>query len=156
METENKKKDNTGEFVVLAIIACISIFMLVSSRDLRLLGRLFPQLIAGLTLLMCLVQGFLLLRKNGQPAAGGKKKKPANNLKNHYSVVVIGFVYLILLPFVGFILTTIALLVAVPRYLGYTNNKVVWTIALLSTGIFYYVFKTLFYVPLPQGLITFI
>lgn len=153
METENKKKDNTGEFIVLAIIAGIAIFMLVSSRDFKLLGRLFPQLIAGFTLLMCILQGFLLMRKTQLPKKG---KKAESNLKNHYVVVGIGVAYLILLPFVGFIITTVAMLVAVPTYLGYKNKVVIWLIAIFSTGIFYYVFKTLFYVPLPQGLITFI
>ncbi len=153
MEAENKKKDNTGEFIVLAIIACIALFMLVDSRGLRLLGRLFPQVIAGFTLLMCIVQGVLLVKKPAQPKKGAK---PENNLKNHFSIVAVGVVYLVLLPLVGFILTTIAMVVAVGTYLGYKRKGVLWALALISTGVFYYVFKTLFYVPLPQGLLTFI
>ncbi len=154
MEPENKKKDNTGEYIVLGIIACLSIFMLVSSRDFRTLGKLFPQIISGLALVMCIVQAYLTKTKSGEPPK--KSKKPANNLKNHYAVVGIGVLYLILLPFLGFILASIAMLVSVPLFLGYRNQKVIWSIAIISTCVFYYVFKTLFYVPLPQGLITFI
>ena len=153
METENKKKDNTGEFIVLAIIAGIAFFMLVSSRDFKLLGRLFPQIISAFTLIMCIIQSIVIVKKSQVPK---KSSKSENTLKNHFLIIGVSVVYLVLLPIVGFILTTIAMMVAVPTSLGCKNKIVIWVIALLGTGILYYVFKTLFYVPLPQGLITFI
>ena len=153
MEAKNKKKDTAGELIILAIIAGIAVFMLFASRDFKLLGRLFPQIVSTFTLVMCVIQAAILLKKSSAPKKSGK---PENNLKNHFVIAGIGLAYFVLLPFVGFILTTMMLMVVIPTYLGCKNKLIIWTMALLSTGILYYVFKTLFYVSLPQGLITFI
>jgi hypothetical protein len=49
-----------------------------------------------------------------------------------------------------------ALMVIIPMFLGYKNKKVVWAVGLILTIAFYVVFRTYFFVPLPQGFLTFI
>lgn len=150
MEAEENKAVNVGDLVITAVIAVGCIYMLIASRDFKLLGRLFPQVISGSTLVACLAQTVISLKKKTPKKTGESKSV------NFLVIIAIAIVYLVALPFAGFILSTVALMVMVPLYLGYRNQTVIWLLAILFSGGFYFVFKTFFFVPLPQGLLTFI
>ncbi len=150
MEAE-KKPVNYADLVITLIIACTCVYMLIAAAPYQLLGQLFPRVIAGATLVACVAQIFLTLTGKSKVK---KSDAPASN--NYLLVVGIVAVYLILLNFLGFILCTLALTIAVPLVLGFSNKKVILAISFILTFASYFIFKVFFFVPLPQGILTFI
>jgi hypothetical protein len=151
-----KKRLPVEDLVIIAIIAVLGLYIIFGSGDFRLLGKLFPRIFAGMTLLACLAQVFISIRKHRLAAGTGKAKAAEPGSKNYWLITGISAVYLAVLPFVGFILSTIALMVVIPVVLGYRNKAVIVILGVVLTLSFYYVFKVFFYVPLPQGILTFI
>jgi hypothetical protein len=149
MATEKKGAINADMLITL-LVGIVCLYMLLGSGDFRPLGRLFPRIVGGVALLACAAQFILFLRAKGK--GGAKPTGP----RNHLLIAGIGVAYLLLLPFAGFILSTVVLMAGVPLALGYKNHKVIWPLAVLFTLAFYFVFRTFFYVPLPQGPLTFI
>lgn len=170
MDAEKKtttKSVINADLVITAIIAIVCVYMLTASGSFRFLGRLFPQVISAVTLLACVAQAIITIRKSRAAVAGtgdeaktGKAKDVAADAnpaaRNHLLIAVIAVIYLCLMPVLGFIVCTLAIMMVIPPLLGYRNRVVICILAIVLTLSFYIVFKRFFYVPLPQGILTFI
>ena len=157
------KRYLTLENIIMLVIALVSAYMFFASGSFKKAqSKLFPQIISGGVFLCCAV-GLVLntvkknkKEENTQTAAPEQKPEKSENTYNHYIVMGAAVLYILLLETLGFILSTLLELIAVPCLLGYKKWKIVVPVALvLSIGL-YFLFKYVFYVSLPAGLLSFI
>ncbi len=154
MESQ-RKSVFSGDLIITLVIAGVCLYMLGASESFKFLSKLFPRIIAGATLLACIAQMVFAVRK-ARTAQPKKSAKTGAGAYNHLAIIAVTIAYIVALPFLGFIICTVALMVSIPLFLGYRNKVVIAVLALALTLSFYLVFKTFFYVPLPQGILTFI
>lgn len=153
MEAEEKKPVLTVDLAITLVVAVACVYMFVAAREFRLLGRLFPQVISGVTLLACIAQAVISIRKSRAGAPAKKREGPA--LHNHLYICAVSIAYLVIMPYLGFVIASIALTLVIPLILGNRNKTVICIVGVALTLIFYIVFKRFFYVPLPAGILPF-
>lgn len=106
----------------------------------------FPKMI-GLSFILTGVLLFLMTYK-----AKGKKDREIFFHKKEVAMVMIYTLYIIILPFLGFLILTPILLTIIPIYLG--SKRLIYHIisSILITFGIYFSFKYLLNVPLPNGI----
>jgi putative tricarboxylic transport membrane protein len=91
----------------------------------------------------------LVLAHPGSAFGGGEPRRFARAL----GVLGIGFAYVLLVPYLGFILTIALLIVAVARYEGLSLSWRVMAVAGAGAGFLWLLFVKLLGVPQPAGLL---
>jgi|SRR5690625_3515068 len=67
-----------------------------------------------------------------------------------YKVILITFFYVVLLPFIGFYVTTFLFLALMMYIMGFKNRKFLVIIPIGITLFLVFIFQTLFHIPLPS------
>lgn len=144
MEAEKKKSPFFIDLAITFLVAAGCIYMLYAAQDFRRPhSKIFPLVIAGITLLACLAQTVITLSKCWR------------QLPNHLIVAGISVIYLICMYYIGFVISTIAMTIFIPFLLGNRNKVTIIIVGVALTLVFYVVFKQYFYVPLPAGILPF-
>ncbi|MXQ14359.1 tripartite tricarboxylate transporter TctB family protein [Microvirga makkahensis] len=114
----------------------------------KLLAIALGVLSAGL-----IVQSLLAMKAAG-PAVPAEPKRRSGNIARHLwaaGMIAIGAVYLIVVPYLGYMLSVGLLLLTVALYNGKRPSFGLLLFAALGAGFFYLMFVRLLDVPLPAG-----
>lgn len=109
----------------------------------------FPRFIAGAIALFALLQAADYLRSEREQL----HEIDPGTAKRLVVVGAFPVVYVLLMPFVGFLVTTIAFLVAFMWYSGARSIPVVAGSSVGITLALHYVFGAFFRIPLPEGIV---
>lgn len=148
------KKVLTVDFCILVILAAVCLYMFFGGMPLDRETKMFPQIISAITFIFCMYA--MAARLLAKPKAEKKSKEAAKTGIKHLLFTGVSIAYVLLLTPLGFIISSIALFIVLPVILGNKKFKVIIPMAIIATMLFYLIFKQLFFVNLPQGLLTFI
>lgn len=164
-----KKKSLWVETIITVIIAALCAYVFIASNDYKSESKLFPQVVSALTF-VCSAAGILLRIKDivkqhraapeqsaAEEAPSGEKaeekKSILQRIPNHYLAMIGTILYAAALNPLGFILSTAAALLVLPRVFGYKNWKVIIPVALVFSLGLYFLFSNVFYIRLPAGVL---
>lgn len=159
---DSKKKASVADIVILLIIILLAVYMFAASNSFAAETKLFPQIVSAVVFLCCvgklaLTIGNLRDEKNAVPDGAGAQTaggKQALLSRNQLVVLAAAVLYIALIVPVGFLPSTIAVLVALPYMLGYHKWKVLIPFAVIITVAFYVIFRYGFYIKLPAGILS--
>lgn len=160
---ESKKKASIADVVILLAIMLVAAYMFAASNSFAAETKLFPQIVSAFVFLCCvgkLVLTGLALRAAKAPAGDGMDARAAMGgkqallTKNQLVVLAVAILYVVLLTPVGFLPSTVAVLIALPCLLGYRRWKVLIPFAVIITVAFYVIFRYGFYIKLPAGILS--
>lgn len=161
------KKENFKQLITLdgIFIAFVTVFFLVMLVETFSIIEITKISAARLPRLLCIsgfiLSGMILISKLLKNPAENKREIPAGDdiaskkqqgTKLWYTVLFT-VVYFLLIPLLGFILTTILITVAFSFFMGYKKKVIVVAVAVLTTLFLQLSFGTLLDVSLPQGII---
>lgn len=159
---ESKKKASVADVVILLIILLLAVYMFAASNSFAAETKLFPQIVSAVVFLCCvgklaLTLGHLRDEKRAAPEgadaqACGRKQAPLS--RNQLIVLAAAVLYIALITPVGFLPSTIVVLIALPYMLGYHKWKVLIPFAIIITVAFYVIFRYGFYIKLPAGILS--
>ncbi len=156
------KNVDKGELSVPIILIILSLFLFLKTYGFEFTTHqqapptLWPR---GIIILLVLVCGLLI----GKLVLEGRKKEagPAekSEAKTEWGMVLKGiavlFLYMFLMGYIGFILSTLAFTLTAMLMLG-NRNKIHLALApLLTTGLVFVIFTHAMYIPLPKGISVF-
>lgn len=156
---QTKKSIFNADLLILVLISIACIYMFCASIPLQGESKIFPQLVSAVTFIFCIYaigKNVWKTKAEIKNSAGETKEEPspAKPKKiNHLLLIVIAFLYVALMEPIGFIITTIALFIALPAVLGNRKWKVLIPVAIISTIVFYLIFQKGFFVNLPAGIL---
>ena len=138
-------------FVGLFFLAISGVFGGIASCYPHL-AAMFPQFISlALAILSGSLAWMAFRRRNSEEDTHGIKQNISTVL-----LIVCGLIaYIIVLKWLGYILSTILLIMYTIIVLGYTKIKQVLLISIIAVLIIYVIFRYLINVPLPQGFMGF-
>ena len=140
-----------GDLLLSIVLAALSIFVFAESSTFPREAATFPQISSGfLFVLAALLMASSLKGTKPEPdAAGSKGFKYANAC-----FLVAGLVaYALLLQFLGYIITTSALVFYTIFIMGYRGKKGLIVTTIVSVTLSYLIFHLLLDVPLPESFI---
>ncbi len=163
------------ENIILFLIGALSAYVFFTAFGFRKAqSKLMPQVISMGTLVCCIIA--LVLRivavireekkaraektsvekeESISETAQPQKKEKAAALKQAGTMIA-AVLYVALLEPLGFVLSTLLVLLGLPAALGYRKWYIIIPVAvILSVGLFF-LFEKVFYVRLPVGLLTFL
>jgi hypothetical protein len=151
-----KEKDK-GEFVIPIILIALSIFLFINTSTFQFTTyekaspRMWPRGILVLLLLTSLtLVGKLLFEKS---KGGAEKEKPEPKIKKGMMVkgILVLFLYIFLMQYLGYILATLFFTVAAMLMLGNRSKFQLFVVPILTTAFIFVVFTHTMYIPLPKG-----
>lgn len=163
----------TGTFLLaLSIVMFIATFNIEALTDSRVGADFMPKIIAVLIAIMSIpviVNGFKrekVIESDGKSAVSddsevsvSEAKEETDNEKSYISLVltiILLFVYLFLIPIIGFLIATSAyLIIQMLLFSEWTiRNAIRYAIiSIVTSTIVYFVFRNAFYVMLPAGIL---
>lgn len=151
MKDEQPTRD-WGSFVIPAFFIVLGAWMIQQTTAMSTLGSVFPRTIAAV---MILCSAIVLLRAFLRPRER-EVGSPEESTKRRLAAIVVMGAWVLLLPVVGFFLTSFCaflLLLAIANYDGWTWRRALGygAAALGVVVVFYVVFVRLLLVPTPQG-----
>ena len=134
--------------IALAILLIVdaSTYTKVDPNDVGL--AFFPMVVAGLLIVLALILLLTSIFKKVEevsPGFFGRKQ-----LKSYLAIGVI-LVYLIVMPYVGFCVSSALFLFVLIRLFGYHKYWLNAVVSIASSALIYVLFKLLLNVPLPAG-----
>jgi len=113
---ESKKRINLQEAIVPGLALLFGIAYFVQTSDAPAVAIKWPYALAGLTLVFWLaVVGFYVL---GRPGEGETQKNSLADLKKPLFILVAPIIYIAVMPYIGFALSSLAFLTLLFRFLG--------------------------------------
>lgn len=156
MQTESKRRDVPGVILAIGFIA-LGAWFILQTGDLSPLGSVFPRAIGVALILFSLVfvVANLMSAQAGENHAEGAA--PESTPRRLGLVAVMG-IWGLLLPVVGFFVTSLVAFVAllvVAEYEGWTARRaaIYAATAVVVVAAFYYLMRELLLIPLPNGLL---
>lgn len=157
-----------GEIIIGLVLIALGLLIYIQGGNLPSLNEAFfnagsfPRMIAAMLILLSFI---LILSKLNEL----RKKKPAEDKVSNkeklaafykeYKLVILTtavfFVYIFLLQFIGFVVSTILFIIGTAILIGYRKRKEVVTIsavAVILTLTIYFFFENVLYVRFPSGI----
>lgn len=157
-----------GEIVIgiVLIVFCAIIFWKSGSfpegNEAQLGAGSFPVLIASLLSLLALLLVILKAKELFQQKAERSKVDVKEYLKGFYAeyklvilTLLIFVIYIFLMQFIGFIVTTILFIIATGLLIGSRKKKDIMTVSIVAVAVTlttYYFFENVLYVRFPTGI----
>lgn len=149
--------------VIMSIIFYVTAGGFREMSDAPLQAASFPQfitvLLGGLSLILVLIKAKELLAQRSERPAGNIKDH-AKNFYQEYKLVLITIVslalYIFIMQFIGFIITTIVFIIATGLIIGPKKKKdflILSAIAVVVTLSTFFFFENVLYVRFPSGLL---
>lgn len=154
--------------LIVSVVMYIATFSFEALTT-TLIGPAFmPQIIAiaiGIFSILIIVNGFMKTRTIEkeetlpEPVVEGHDDKLISGQKDSYRPVILTLLlmlaYVVLIPVIGFLITTILYIFLQMMILSDKTTRKIWLFALVSivsSVVIYYVFRNVFYVMLPTGI----
>lgn len=129
-----------------AVLLALSAAVLVYSNSFEATAAKFPRLVAIGTII-CAVLLLLFALKEKAPGSG----MPWRQYGNVAVLAGVLILYAILMPLIGYILSSLMVFAAVSVFLGARKISTITIVDLCTTGAVYVIFRFLLKVPLPAG-----
>lgn len=148
----NNKPFKNKDILEAIILSLISIFFINESLKLHgnnqwaLSPALFPLIVASLVLIFSIIQ---IIKSLVDENIVDKKKVNSGNVKKLIGVILISFIYLIILPKIHFLLSSILYLATFMYILGERDLKILVIVSVITPVLIQYIFGTILNVYLP-------
>ena len=155
----------TGFFMLFAAVFFVMALQITPPRvDTPLVGSFWPGMALALLFVCSLIEFIRLLRQTKEERKTkemiDRKKKQAlqeamGEADNRTLLIfggVIVFFYIIVVHYVGFLITTPVFMAAYLYVTGYRNKVMLVAAPLLATAVFLLLFVVATYIPLPRGI----
>ncbi len=137
------------KYIAVLIIYIVTISFFIQSFSMVKDAGLFPRLISGILIFLNTLYGIEIYR-----GIDNKKKKKDDIVTSKLiGIVALSTLYIILVNYLGYVITTLVYLPVTMRYLGIKNNKVIALSSIVSVVVIYLCFVTLLDVPIPTGIL---
>lgn len=137
------------KYIAVIIIYIVTFSFFIQSFSLAKDAGLFPRLISGILIFLNTL--YMIEIYKGKD---NKKKKKDDILPNKLiGIIVLSTLYVIIVNFLGYIITTLIYLPVTMKYLGIKNNKIIFLSSIISVIVIYLCFVTLLDVPIPTGIL---
>ncbi|NME36297.1 MULTISPECIES: tripartite tricarboxylate transporter TctB family protein [Fusobacterium] len=137
------------KYIAVIIIYIVTFSFFIQSFSLVKDAGLFPRLISGILIFLNTLYALEIYR-----GIDNKKKKKDDMLPNKLiGIIVLSTLYVIIVNFLGYVITTLIYLPVTMRYLGIKNNKIILLSSVISVTVIYLCFVTLLDVPIPTGIL---
>jgi len=134
-----------GDVIFSALVFLLAVIFFIMSFSLPKNSALMPRLVAIFTAILDLPVMINIWRQK-------TKGEEAVNVPVYTTALILFGYYFALLLF-GYIISSLLLVVVIAHLIGQKNWIATIALSVIITGITYYVFKMLFNVELPRGLI---
>ncbi|MFD1065653.1 tripartite tricarboxylate transporter TctB family protein [Oceanobacillus locisalsi] len=160
---------NYGDLITGSILLVLSITMFMGSLNMEALTDdvvgpdFMPKIVSILIAIMSIfviISGFISKGKSetDEETPVMKDEEETDNKKGYFYLiltVILLFVYLFLIPILGFLITTAAyLIIQMLLFSKWTTRNLLLygVISIITSSIIYFVFRNVFYVMLPAGI----
>ena len=152
------KRIDKGEIVIPIIFIVLSLFLFVQTYGFKFTTHLqapptlWPRGILLLLVLVCvLLIGKLILEGRNEKATEVEKPRPGTRWGMISKGVLVLFLYMLLMSYVGYILSTLAFTFVSMLMLGNRNKAHLIVTPVLTTALVFIIFTHAMYIPLPKG-----
>ncbi len=152
------KKIDKGELVIPIVFVILSIFLFVKTYGFEFTTHqqapptLWPRGIIVLLVLVCgMLIGKLILEGRKEGTGPAEKSVPQTEWRMVLRGILVLFLYMFLMSYIGYILSTLAFTLVAMLLLGNRNKVHLILTPLLTTGLVFIIFTHAMYIPLPKG-----
>jgi putative tricarboxylic transport membrane protein len=156
------KNIDKGEIVIPIVLIVLSIFLFVKTYGFEFTTHhqapptLWPRSIIVLLVLTCgLLIGKFILEGRKKGAERTEKSESETKWGMVLKGVLVLFLYMFLMSYIGYIISTLAFTLAAMLMLGNRNKVHLFLTPLLTTGLVFIIFTHAMYIPLPKGISVF-
>ncbi|WP_053362534.1 tripartite tricarboxylate transporter TctB family protein [Bacillus sp. FJAT-27251] len=141
---------------VFGVLLIIIIPFQIDEVQISMMGpRFFPYFLSIMVVLLSILSFAAEFKKQKRTEERSQPVEAGRMEKKYYWRVFLIFISLVawiyIVPILGFILTTVIFIALVMLIIGSRKWRQILLVPTLFTLFIYYVFKMLFYVPLPEG-----
>lgn len=140
-----------GEFFFQIGIAVVAVILILTSFDYPKLAGILPRTILYFLLALALIRIFALFRSHKEEILSGYNLEWNKGTKRLFFIIGTTVLYIIVIQFLGFYVTSAIFIAMVPSYLGYKNLKLRLLAMVIVIGFMYVMFELLLNTPLPRG-----
>ncbi|KYH31762.1 tripartite tricarboxylate transporter TctB family protein [Neomoorella mulderi] len=127
-----------------------ALFLTISSWNYPFVSAIYPRLLLICGFVLSIIKIVIKLR-NRAPEQVPEETGTSKNLKKMWIYLGNGILYVLLMPVLGFTLSTFVILIALLSLFG-IRFKTTLGVAICSSAILYIVFVVLLGIPLPRGI----
>lgn len=139
------------KYIAVLIIYAVIFSFFIQSFSMAKDAGLFPRLISGVLIILNTLYAIEIYQGKDKD----KKKKDEISHNKLIGIIGLSFLYVVLVNFLGYVITTVIYLPTTMKYLGIKNNKVIVLSSLISVVVIYLCFVTLLDVPIPTSILGF-
>lgn len=136
------------DFYMAFVFLMMGVFTYIQSQKIPDTPAEFPILIAICLFIAAFIQMFMALARRGI-----KAEKVEHKIRPVIIITAMTAIYIFLISYVGYLLSTVLLVYFVIAVLGYKPKKQMLLISCLATLIIFVMFKVVLRVPLPMGIL---
>lgn len=137
------------KYIAVLIIYIVTFSFFIQSFSMVKDSGLFPRLISGVLIFLNTLYALEIYR-----GIDNKKKKKDDIVTSKLvGIIALSALYVVVVNFLGYVITTLIYLPATMKYLGITNKKVIVLASVISVVVIYLCFVVLLDVPIPTGIL---
>ena len=141
---------NLSNIFLIFCLFLVSILLINTFQMKNVSTYLLPRLLSFFCVTTIIVSLVVDYFKPGNQSDANEKKDLHQGLNIFYTVAFAG-VYFVLIPVLGFILTTSAALIIFSYLSGFKTKKIIYPVAVILPVFFHYLFVSFLQVRLPSG-----
>jgi len=152
-----KGKDK-GELIIPIILVALSIFLYINTYAFKFTTyekaspKMWPRGILILLILISLVLIGKLLFEKSERVAEKEKQSPKTKWGMMLAGIFILFFYILLMQYLGYILSTFLFTVCAMFMLGNRNKLHLIAVPIMTTAFIFFIFNYAMYISLPKGI----
>lgn len=137
------------KYIAVLIIYIVTFSFFIQSFSMVKDSGLFPRLISGVLIFLNTLYALEIYR-----GIDNKKKKKDDIVTSKLvGIIALSALYVVVVNFLGYVITTLIYLPATMKYLSITNKKVIVLASVISVVVIYLCFVVLLDVPIPTGIL---
>ena len=137
------------KYIAVLIIYIVTFSFFIQSFSMVKDSGLFPRVISGVLIFLNTLYALEIYR-----GIDNKKKKKDDIVTSKLvGIIALSALYVVVVNFLGYVITTLIYLPATMKYLGITNKKVIVLVSVISVVVIYLCFVILLDVPIPTGIL---
>lgn len=137
------------KYIAVLLIYVVTFSFFIQSFSMVRDAGLFPRLISGILIFLNTLYAIEIYR-----GIDNKKKKKDDIVTSKLiGIITLSALYVIVVNFLGYVVTTLIYLPVTMKYLGITNKKIIIFSSVISVVVIYLCFVVLLDVPIPMGIL---
>lgn len=137
------------KYIAVLLIYIVTFSFFIQSFSMVKDAGLFPRLISGILIFLNTLYTIEIYR-----GVDNKKKKKDDIVTSKLvGIIVLSALYVVIVNFLGYVVTTLIYLPVTMKYLGITNKKIIILSSVISVVVIYLCFVVLLDVPIPTGIL---